>query len=133
MTPWKYYLVLFGSAPIWVLVPIFVVHANGGQKYFVYGMGLLLFSMCIFFAHVLSRKWTVFTLKEGIISFNDISIKIDSWKNYFVNNSGIGLTQFSFKVNSDHTLKILVPNYGENAKKLHEFIQKCGQEQKPIE
>jgi hypothetical protein len=121
LTPWKYYLILFGSTPLWVITPIIVIHANGFHKYIIYGMGLILFALCIFLTHILSRKWTVFTYYEGQIDFDNY--KKMNLIDYTINNSGYGLTQFRLILNSEKTIKILVPKYGKNPEKLEEFLK----------
>ncbi len=127
MTPWKYYLILFGSVPLWVLPPIYAFHVYGIQRYLAWGTGIIILYLCVFLAHIVSRKWTLITRNDEGLELDNNGVRIDSWRNYFINDSGIGVTQFGFKINSEKTLKILVPKYGKNAVKLEEFLKESEQ------
>ncbi|UKN02023.1 hypothetical protein K6119_00645 [Paracrocinitomix mangrovi] len=122
ITPWKYYLFLGGTIPVWTLIPVFFVYAKGGSKNLAFVSAFLLLIVCVFLTHLLSRQWTIFTVQDGKISFNDKLLSTESIRGFNINKSGIGVTQFEFKNKSKVAINILLPNYGNHVAKLKDFL-----------
>ena len=119
----KFYWILLGFAPLWVLITVLFQVLIGGQVLAVI-IGLLLLTFTALLAQNIARKQIDFTIEGNTVSFDETTLAIENILHIKIDKTGIGTSSIEFHLKTGEKSVLTLTNLKDNANKAIAFVEK---------